>query len=139
MRWKSWGWISPWDPSLAGPFWRHAKVVMPAAFHTMSDFSSSESPARQAFKDHYALVRRVVPKERMLEYKVQDGWGPLCEFLNVDVPDEEYPKVNDAEQFIFAHRLMWWLALGKMAAKIGAMVAVPAVGGAVAMWWQRRQ
>ena len=38
MRWKSWDWVAPWDPSLAGPFWRHAKIVTPAAFHTMSDF-----------------------------------------------------------------------------------------------------
>ena len=27
------------------------------------------------------------------------GWGPLCRFLNVAVPDEDYPLVNTTAQF----------------------------------------
>jgi len=39
-------------------------------------------------------VREVVPKERLLHFKHQDGWKPLCEFLGVPVPDVEYPHRN---------------------------------------------
>ena len=138
LRWRWWDLLSKWDSALAKPWWDHARLLMPIHFYTMSDFSSPNTPARKAFKDHYDLVRRTVPKERLLEYRVQEGWAPLCEFLGVEVPDEDFPRVNDAQQFIFAHGMMWWLAFAKMVGKIGAMVAVPVAGVAAAMWLQGR-
>ena len=56
-----------------------------------------QEKARQAYRNHYALVRRVTPKGRLLEYKLTDGWGPLCEFLGKPVPDVPFPRVNDSE------------------------------------------
>lgn len=56
-----------------------------------------QEKARQAYRDHYALVRRVTPKSRLLEYQLGDGWGPLCEFLGKPVPDVPFPRVNDSE------------------------------------------
>ena len=40
-----------------------------------------------------------VPSERLLVWYPTDGWEPLCEFLEVDVPDAPLPKVNDTENF----------------------------------------
>jgi hypothetical protein len=40
-----------------------------------------------------------VPAERLLVWDPKDGWGPLCEFLEVDVPDTPLPNVNDTENF----------------------------------------
>ncbi|HEX5225945.1 MAG TPA: sulfotransferase [Solirubrobacteraceae bacterium] len=45
-------------------------------------------------------VRDAVPAERLLEWSVSEGWGPLCEFLGVDVPTEPLPHENDRETFI---------------------------------------
>ena len=56
-----------------------------------------QEKSRQVYRDHYALVRRVTPKERLLEYDLRDGWGPLCEFLGKTVPDVPFPRVNDSE------------------------------------------
>lgn len=56
-----------------------------------------QEKSRPAYRDHYALVRRVTPKERLLEYKLGDGWEPLCEFLGKSVPDVAFPHVNDSE------------------------------------------
>jgi hypothetical protein len=39
-------------------------------------------------------VRRTVPADRLLDYRVQEGWEPLCRFLDVKVPDEPFPRVN---------------------------------------------
>jgi len=39
-------------------------------------------------------VKTVVPKEKLLEFKHQDGWEPLCKFLGVPVPTVEYPHRN---------------------------------------------
>ena len=48
---------------------------------------------------HNAAVLREVPADRLLVYRVGEGWEPLCRFLGVDAPVELFPRVNDAETF----------------------------------------
>ncbi|KAM0718682.1 hypothetical protein Q7P37_005753 [Cladosporium fusiforme] len=135
LRWKSWPWLAGWDPSLAGPWWEHGKAVMQPAYDTFNDFSPA-SPAREAFHRHYERIRAVAPQERILEYRVQDGWGPLCEFLGVEVPEGvEFPRVNDKEAFVRVHGYMWWLALSRMVGTV-ALMGLPVVGGLVAFWFR---
>ena len=31
-------------------------------------------------------------------FKVKEGWGPLCEFLSLPVPDEDFPHINSREE-----------------------------------------
>ena len=40
-----------------------------------------------------------VPSDRLLVWNPKDGWEPLCEFLELDVPSEPLPNVNDTENF----------------------------------------
>jgi hypothetical protein len=54
----------------------------------------------RVFHEHYERVRRIVPAERLLVYRVQEGWEPLCRFLGVDVPDEPFPRVNAGENLL---------------------------------------
>ncbi len=35
---------------------------------------------------------------RLLVYQVSDGWAPLCEFLDVPVPNLEYPRINSRNE-----------------------------------------
>lgn len=51
------------------------------------------------FDDHIAAVKRSIPSERLLVYGVAQGWQPLCTFLGVPVPDEPFPRVNEAKDF----------------------------------------
>jgi hypothetical protein len=51
------------------------------------------------YRAHNAEVRAVIPPDRLLVYHVADGWRPLCDFLGVQVPDGETPKVNSREEF----------------------------------------
>jgi hypothetical protein len=44
-------------------------------------------------------VRAAVPPDRLLVFKVSEGWGPLCAFLGVDLPDTKFPNVNDQAEF----------------------------------------
>ncbi|KAI1853976.1 hypothetical protein JX266_001117 [Neoarthrinium moseri] len=44
---------------------------------------------------HHEKVRSAVPKGQLLEMDLKDGWGPLCEFLGVPIPDEPFPRAND--------------------------------------------
>ena len=51
------------------------------------------------FKRHNDEVVAGVPGERLLVFEAAMGWPPLCEFLEVDVPDDPYPRVNSTQQF----------------------------------------
>ena len=77
---------------IGGPHLRWARGYMRA-----SNADEMRRHARDAYKAHYELVRRITPKERLLEYKMDSGWAPLCEFLGKEVPDTPFPRVNDAQ------------------------------------------
>jgi sulfotransferase family protein len=44
-------------------------------------------------------VRDAVPAERLLVWNPREGWDPLCDFLEVDVPAEPLPCLNDTMSF----------------------------------------
>jgi hypothetical protein len=44
-------------------------------------------------------VERAVPAERLLVWDPTEGWGPICEFLDADVPAEPLPRLNDSLAF----------------------------------------
>jgi len=46
--------------------------------------------ARDVYMQQYDRVRAAVPAERLLEYELGSGWGPLCEFLGMPEPEEEF-------------------------------------------------
>ena len=47
------------------------------------------------YREHYSTIRAAAPKARLLEYRLGDGWAPLCEFLGVKVPDVPFPHMNE--------------------------------------------
>jgi hypothetical protein len=53
----------------------------------------------EAFNQHYARVRESVPKDRLLVWSVCEGWKPLCDGLNVDVPDIPFPHKNTTQDY----------------------------------------
>lgn len=86
------------------------------------DFENRDK-LRQGFVNHYAHVRAVVPKEKLLEFEPKDGWEPLCKFLGKDVPPGPYPRVNDAQATVKLLRRVSRIVLGIMIAKTMAVVA----------------
>lgn len=51
------------------------------------------------FRRQTERVVATVPKERLLVFEVAQGWGPLCAFLGLPVPETPYPRENSTEQF----------------------------------------
>ena len=51
------------------------------------------------FNLHNAMVKATIPPERLLVYEAGDGWGPLCAFLGVPVPNTPFPHENTTEAF----------------------------------------
>jgi hypothetical protein len=81
---------------------------------------------------HIAYLKRVVPEKQLVFYDVRQGWGPLCKALQKEVPDVEFPRVNDskaidelAKKMIMRGLVRWCIVLGAAAA------------GGLGWWWAR--
>ena len=59
----------------------------------------NEEGLRDAFNAHNEAVKAVIPSAQLLIYQVKEGWEPLCKFLDVSVPDGEFPRTNDRGEF----------------------------------------
>jgi hypothetical protein len=55
--------------------------------------------AIRVFREHTEEVIATLPPERLLVWEPAQGWEPLCTFLEVPVPEGEFPHLNDAEAF----------------------------------------
>jgi hypothetical protein len=56
-----------------------------------------EQHAIDVYRRHNEQVAETIPADQLLVYDVTQGWAPLCQFLGVDVPDDEFPRANDAQ------------------------------------------
>ena len=52
-----------------------------------------------AFNRHIEDVQNEISSDRLLTYDVAEGWGPLCEFLDVDIPESAFPATNTMAEF----------------------------------------
>ena len=74
----------------------HAMRKVHFGFFNASTPDEVAAHARQTYDAYYREIRKQVPPERRLEYKMGDGWEPLCAFLGVPVPEGvEFPREND--------------------------------------------
>jgi hypothetical protein len=51
--------------------------------------------AIDVFNRHNQEVRDTVDAKRLLVFDVREGWEPLCRFLEVPVPSDPFPRLND--------------------------------------------
>ncbi|TFK53820.1 hypothetical protein OE88DRAFT_1656166 [Heliocybe sulcata] len=61
---------------------------------------TGETDLRQFFDKHNELVKKLIPPEQLLVYKVGEGWSRLVEFLGVSEPSEPFPHINDTNDFM---------------------------------------
>ena len=64
-----------------------------------NNFSDRES-TKLIYYEHIESVKKIIPTDKLLIYNVKEGWGPLCEFLDVEVPGIPFPKVNDTAEML---------------------------------------
>ena len=68
-------------------------------FPTIADGPEAST---EFFNKWVAEVKRSVPKDRLLIFECKEGWKPLCDFLDLPIPDEPFPRVNDTAQLLGA-------------------------------------
>ena len=85
------------------------------------------------YERHNEEVKRRVPPGRLLVYEVKQGWGPLCDFLGVEVPDKPFPHLNDGEAY------RGWIRRVRLSAAAALAVGVSLAGIAVLRLGRRRR
>jgi hypothetical protein len=60
---------------------------------------TDKDAAIAAYERHNAEVRASVPSRNLVDWQARDGWEPLCDALDMDVPDEPFPHLNTREDF----------------------------------------
>jgi hypothetical protein len=117
---KAWPW---WLPSTI--LRMHDAVIWHSRFGGRFD---DRAKAISAYRAHVEEVRRTVPRERLLEWRVAEGWEPLCEFLGRPVPDGvPFPRLNDRRFFrgvLLALRVSAWLVPAAMAAGASVILVI---------------
>ena len=86
------------------PGWANYIELMTAMWDKSGLIGSIEggfeaSTLARAMDRYNDQVRQSVPAERLLVWSPADGWEPLCEFLDLDVPDVPFPHINESAGF----------------------------------------
>ena len=64
-------------------------------------YDDIDATGKWRYREHVYMIRGLVPKEKLLEWTVDDGWGPLCDFLGKEVPkNKEFPNGNMPWEFM---------------------------------------
>lgn len=117
--------VAPWLPFVSGPFRTMGATPMK---REMIDRFEDKDHVLRAFDARNEEVKRAVPADRLLVFRVEEGWQPLCEFLGVPVPSTPFPRVNDTEHFQQITRRVGMISW--------AVLALPwIVAAALAAWW----
>lgn len=121
-----------------------AQMYYPMLKMFFDTFFEGDFPGRgkDVYRRHYAAVVDMATSggknpERLLEFRVQEGWEPLCNFLGEVVPKgQKFPNVNDGSDFVTRSRrrnrmqflnavlrlLMLWVVIGFVAYMLMGMV-----------------
>lgn len=91
---------------------------------------SFEKNGKWVGEEHIAMVKGLMPKDKLLEWKVEDGWEPLCEFLEKDVPQTPFPKGNTVNDLGNRLAVLHWKRLAR--AKRNATVVGASIVGLAA-------
>ncbi|KAH8900726.1 hypothetical protein GQ53DRAFT_835650 [Thozetella sp. PMI_491] len=102
-----------------------------------AEFMDKEAGLR-VYQAYNERARTMVPKEQLLEVKLEDGlgWEQLCPFLGKDIPDEPYPRTNAREEFQELYASVIGPHFRSAFAKLATTILVPSI--AVGAWYYLR-
>lgn len=117
------------------------------------DHRTEKNKAIAWYTSTYQRFRDEILEERRIEYQIQEGWGPLCAYLEVPIPmvrDEEtgdmveapFPRANDRETFnknqAKGREKALRRARNNLLVGVGRIVLMAAAGYAGYAVWKRR-
>ncbi len=87
---------------LVDPAWREYIRLMSRMWAAQGIFTGEIQPGQlaEAIARYQEQVQRHIPEDRLLVWSVGEGWEPLCNFLGVEVPDAQFPRLNDSKMYV---------------------------------------
>ena len=128
--------LARFDPSWMGRIVNIGVSGVDKQVGSAKTLAAAKARSKEEYRKHYALVRSLVPKDRLLEYKLGDGWEPLCDFLGKPVPNVPFPHVNDSKSNGQGFKELAILGL-KRIVKNGLIGVTGVAAVAFAIYWQR--
>jgi len=89
--------------------------------------SEPEGWLEKQYEAHNKIVKKEVSKDKLLVFNVKEGWGPLCEFLEKEVPHEPFPNVNESKELQRATLIMKVVSYGWFPLLLGSMGCLSAI------------
>jgi len=112
------------------------RYLWPAMFRNLDSreghAAATAARGKWIYQEHCHMIRGLVAKDRLLERTVQEGWEPLCNFLEKEVPDEPFPHVNTKDKGWRDREAQLMGAMVVPAMRNAAMLAVALLGGLAA-------
>ncbi|KAL2827229.1 hypothetical protein BDW59DRAFT_160517 [Aspergillus cavernicola] len=86
---------------------------------------------------HYAHVRGIAQRRghKVLEFRVQDDWGPLCEFLKRERPNKPFPRASEGDFITQYQYIVFWPRLLSVLRPVVGSVVLYYFAVWVAVWW----
>jgi hypothetical protein len=80
--------------------------------------------AIERYQQHIEEIKAVVPEDKLLIFSVDQGWEPLCAFLEKEAPGSDFPKMNDTQEFQSFLKTMTRIAYGLIAVSALAVAGI---------------
>ena len=125
------------EPLVGSQIGLMSRKVVYGYFHAKTPDELRQN-ARGVYREHYRRIREAAPKEKLLEFRLGEGWGPLCNFLGKEVPEGlPFPRVNESAALKAKVReTQWELIKGGATALSKYLVPVVVVGMAMRYWYR---
>lgn len=124
-RWRRWILPKPWFRDFLDKRYGH------------TFYGDMPNKGKNGYVKHNEMIRRLVPKERLLEYNVKEGWEPLCNFLGKEIPGGDFPRLNDGPAFNALMEKSRQKQYQKMRVRLSK--AVRCIGVIVVAWYLRKR
>ncbi|PCD44334.1 hypothetical protein AU210_003412 [Fusarium oxysporum f. sp. radicis-cucumerinum] len=117
------------------------------------DHGNDKEKAIAWYKAQYQEFHDRIPADRYIEYTITEGWGPLCEYLGVPVPEVQdpvtgktveapFPHLNDGETFRRNSKVMKKKTMERanqnLLAVVGRLALTGVLGYAGYLVWKTR-
>lgn len=101
-----WLWFLTWWDAELFWMWTSFERYLQLRLYRCRDWGLRSGVADQGiwvFREHLNAVRGLLysrgEQHRFLDWYLDEGWEPLCKFLDKPVPDKPFPNANDANGF----------------------------------------
>ena len=127
FRWPSWKILRYTDPELCGAWCDHNELIWNHFCDGDYDYGGK---CRRLLLQHNEHVRQIVPKERLLEYDIKQGWKPVTMFLGLPEFTGTVER-NSSSKSVQKYTKVWNLVmintarnLGKASLSLGAVIGI---------------